>query len=116
VIVVVSRTIRSTGCFPPALRFRAGTDGVLTDEREEPIAADARPEHDGKDLAKLKAVAGLLGLSLDEIVRRAERARRKRVRNWGAALLLLAATFAGLAVWAEINRREARQETWPSPN
>jgi hypothetical protein len=76
-------------CFPPALRLKVGPDGALTDEREEPIAADARPKHDGKDLAKLKVVAGLLGLGLDEIVRRAERARRKRVRNWSAALLLL---------------------------
>ena len=38
--------------------FKGGPDGTLTDEREEPIAADARPEHDGKDLAKLKVVAG----------------------------------------------------------
>jgi len=58
-------------------------------------------------------VAGLLGLGLDEIVRRAERARRKRIRSWGAALVVLTVTFAGLALWAELNRREAesnRQE------
>ena len=79
-------------------------------EREEPIAADARPEHDGKELAKLKVVAGLLGLRLDEIVRRAQRARRKRVRNWGAALVLLTVIFAGLAIWADINRREAERQ------
>ena len=72
-------------CFPPALCFGVGVDGSLTDQREEPIAADARPEHDGKDLAKLKVVAGLLNVRLDEIVRRAQRARRKQVRNWGAA-------------------------------
>jgi hypothetical protein len=89
--------------------FKGGPDGTLTDEREEPIAADARPEHDGKDLAKLKVVAGLLGFGLDEIVRRAERARRKRQRHWGAALLLLTVTFAGLAALAEFNRREAER-------
>jgi hypothetical protein len=94
-------------CFPPALAFRVGPDGMLTDEREEPIAADARPNRDGKDIAKLKVVAGLLGAGLDEIVRRAERARRKRVRNWSAALILLTVTFAGIAIWAEFNRREA---------
>jgi hypothetical protein len=48
-------------CFPPALAFRIGPDGTLTGEREEPIAADARPNPDGKDAAKLKVVAGLLG-------------------------------------------------------
>ena len=94
-------------CFPPALRFKVGADGALTDEREEPIAADARPQGDGKEGAKLKVVAGMLGLGLDEIVGRAERARRRRLRNWVSALALMSATFAGLAVWAEINRREA---------
>ena len=97
-------------CFPPALRFGIGADGALTGQREEPIAADARPERDGKDLAKLKVVAGLLDLPLDEIVLRAERARRKRVRNWGAALVLLTVTFAGLAIWADVNRREAETQ------
>jgi eukaryotic-like serine/threonine-protein kinase len=94
-------------CFPPALRFKIGADGTLTDEHEEPIAADARPQGDGKDGAKLKLVAGMLGLGLDEIVRRAERARRRRMRNWVTALSILTVSFAGLAVWAEINRREA---------
>jgi TIR domain/WD domain, G-beta repeat len=100
-------------CFPPALCFKLGPDGTLTGEREEPVAADARPQHDGKAVARLKVVAGLLGLGLDEIVRRAERARRKRIRSWGAALVVLTVTFAGLALWAELNRREAesnRQE------
>src|SRR5262245_15647870 len=53
-------------CFPPALRFKLGPDGTLTGEREEPVAADARPQHDGKAVARLKVVAGLLGLGLDE--------------------------------------------------
>jgi tetratricopeptide (TPR) repeat protein len=94
-------------CFPPALRFRIGPDGALTDAREEPIAADARPQGDGKDVAVLKLVAGLLGVGLDEIVRRSERAKRRRLRNWVSSLALLTTLFAGLAVWAEVNRREA---------
>ena len=56
-------------CFPPALRFKVGANGQITDEREEPIAADARAEGDGKEIAKQKVVAGLVGLGLDEIVR-----------------------------------------------
>src|SRR5262245_12337014 len=59
-------------CFPPALCFKVGADEQPTDEREEPIAADARPQSDGKEIAKQKVVAGLLGLGLDEIVRREE--------------------------------------------
>src|SRR5689334_19055780 len=53
-------------CFPPALRFKVRADGVLTDELEEPIAADARDSGDGKEIAKQKVVAGLLGVGLDE--------------------------------------------------
>jgi len=94
-------------CFPAALRFKVDSDGALTDEHEEPIAADARPQGDGKDGAKHKLVAGMLGLGLDDIMHRAERARRRRMRNWVAAMGVTTAMFAGLTVWAEINRREA---------
>jgi hypothetical protein len=91
-------------CFPPAIRYRVGPDGALTDEGEEPIAADARPEGDGKEIARQKVVAGLLGIRLDEIVRRAERAR-KRQNRWrvvgatGLALLLSASAFG----WTGLN-------------
>ena len=83
-------------CFPPALRFKVGADGALTAEREEPIAADARDSGDGKALATGKVVAGLLGIGLDEIIRRAERERRRRTRFWSA----LAGVFLGLAIIA----------------
>jgi tetratricopeptide (TPR) repeat protein len=85
-------------CFPPALRFKLGPDGALTEEREEPIAADARPQGDGKEIAKQKLVAGLLGLGFDEIVRRAERARRRRNRvraAFAGVILLLTVTATG---------------------
>src|ERR1700722_9119384 len=44
--------------FPPSLRFRLGSDGQLSDQRTEPIAADARPGKDGKNNAKLKLISG----------------------------------------------------------
>jgi hypothetical protein len=99
-------------CFPPALRFKVGPDGALTEEREEPIAADAREEGDGKDLAERKVIAGLLGLGLDEIVRRAERERKRRNRFWAAlagVFLILAVTATGSAVyaWQQLKTNEA---------
>jgi tetratricopeptide (TPR) repeat protein len=99
-------------CFPPALRYKIAADGQITDEVEEPIAADARPQGDGKEIAKQKIVAGLLGLSLDEIVRRAERARKRRNRFWAAlagVFLLLAVAASGSAVyaWQQLKTNEA---------
>ena len=90
-------------CFPPALRFKLGANGQISDEHEEPIAADARAQGDGKEIAKQKVVAGLLGLGLDEIVRRAERARKRRNRFWAAlagAFLVLAVAASGSAIYA----------------
>lgn len=41
-------------CFPEAVRYRVDEHGGLTDERTEPIAADARAHGDGREDAKLK--------------------------------------------------------------
>jgi eukaryotic-like serine/threonine-protein kinase len=98
-------------CFPPALRFKVGPDGSLTGERDEPIAADARSGGDGKGLATSKVVAGLLGVGLDEIVRRAERERRRRARFWGALAgvflaLAIVATASAVYAWQQLKTNE----------
>jgi len=85
-------------CFPPAARFKLGSDGQLSGEREEPIAADVRPQGDGKQLTLSKVVAGLLGIGLDEVVRRTERARKRRNRIRIGAGGLAAAVVLGAAV------------------
>ena len=100
-------------CFPQSLKFKLTTDGRMSKEPVDLLAADAREEGDGKSLALAKVVAGLLGVSSDDVFRRAERERRRRQRNWIAGLSAVAVALAGLAIWAEINRREAvaqRQE------
>jgi hypothetical protein len=76
------------------------------------LAADAREEGDGKQLALAKVVAGLLGVSSDDIFRRAERDRRRkrRVRNGiVAALALLVVLASGSAVyaWHQLKTNEA---------
>jgi tetratricopeptide (TPR) repeat protein len=100
-------------CFPPALRFKLGPDGALTEEREEPIAADARGEGDGKEVAKLKVVAGLLGLGLDEVVRRAQRARQRRNRLLGLSVFVFL-FLAGSAIGSGIAARKyfTKSEDW----
>ncbi|MDB5703601.1 MAG: hypothetical protein JWN66_717 [Sphingomonas bacterium] len=85
---------------PQALR----TDGV------EPLAADFRPEGDGKRLAFLKIVAGLAGLPLDALVQRDAQRQVRRVTavTLGAAVLVV--IMAGLLVVALRARAEAEQQ------
>jgi len=91
-------------CFPPALRYRPAGDQR---ERLEPMAADLRPGRDGRRRARLKLVAGMLGVGLDELVRRDA---QRRVRQWmavaAAAVFALVITGA-LALTALLARNEA---------
>ena len=88
-------------CFPINLRRRIGTDGIVTDEAEEPIAADMRQHGDGEALATLKLIAGLLGVDIDELRRREDSERRRRQRRYAVfaslmtVLAILAVGFAG---------------------
>ena len=97
-------------CMPPALAHELDPDGTVSDRRVAAIAADVREEADGRDLALAKVVARLIGVATDEVVRRAERERRRRLWNWVAGLALISVALSGLAVWAEINRREANRQ------
>ena len=99
-------------CFPPALKFKLDTKGRITKRKVELLAADARESGDGKQLALAKVVAGLLGLSSDDVFRRAERERRRkgRVRNGiiaTLAILAVAATGSAVYAWQQLKTNEA---------
>jgi len=94
-------------CFPPALRFRLDAAGNPGEERSEPIAADARPGKDGKKNALLKLVAGLLGVSFDDLKQREQERRVRRLMAAGAVMAVLMALFAGLAWRAWVSARKA---------
>jgi hypothetical protein len=83
----------ATECFPPAVRFRVRADGELSEERTEPIAADARPMADGRTNALLKLLAGMLGVGYDELKRREQRRALRRRAQFAAAGILSIATF-----------------------
>jgi hypothetical protein len=87
-------------CFPPALRYRVGRDGELTDVRTEPIAADARKGKDGRVNSKLKLLAGVLGVGFDELKQREQRRVRQRRLRLGASLFasLVLLVFVYLAM------------------
>jgi tetratricopeptide (TPR) repeat protein len=73
-------------CFPPALRAR------------EPLAADARPGQDGKRDAKLKLIAGMLGVGFDTLWQR-DAYRRMRSLRIGIAMAVLGLAGIGALAW-----------------
>jgi tetratricopeptide (TPR) repeat protein len=97
-------------CFPRALRHRLGADGEPTDEPAEPIAADLRESGDGKRMGLLKLIAGMLGVGLDELVRREANRRQKRLAWLAAASLGGMVVTSGLAVAAVQGRNEAERQ------
>jgi tetratricopeptide (TPR) repeat protein len=94
--------------FPPSLRYRNGSAAI--DGSPEPLAADLRSGGDGRRRSLLKLVAGMLGVSLDELVRR-DAQRRNRHLVAITALSLLGTTLAvALAMSALRARNEAQKQ------
>src|SRR5580658_1132568 len=101
-IVEGTPTDPASSPFPPALRFEVATDASINESRpEEPLAADLRPDADGKEDAKLKVIAGLLGVSFDTLRHREAIAARRRLRiAWAiVSAISVLAVAAAIAVW-----------------
>jgi tetratricopeptide (TPR) repeat protein len=98
-------------CFPPALRYRLGSDGNLSTVRTEPIAADARPGKDGKNNAKLKLISGLLGVGFDALRRREQQRRNARLFAFSCAAAAGMVLTTGLAAYALVQRAAAQRQT-----
>ena len=79
-------------CFPPALRQKFSR-GRSSGKRAEPLAADFREAAEGKRLAFLKLVAGMLGVGLET-----------------SSAVIPPAASAGSAI-----SRQRRSPEWPSP-
>lgn len=93
-------------CFPPALLEHE--DGL----KHEPLAADIREWADGKKLAKLKLVAGILGIRLDKLRQRDLQRKRKlqAVAGFAIAAVVALAIFAFQKSLSEQQAREAREK------
>ncbi len=103
-------------CFPTALRFLDGPDGPSTGPRVEPVAADARPGADGKSNARLKILAGLLGVGFDVLKQRDLRRRNQRLMLVTALALVLTGVVTALAIEARIARKAAEQRQKQAEN
>jgi tetratricopeptide (TPR) repeat protein len=97
-------------CLPNALRVKYDRRGRPTAKRAEPLAADLRDSGEARRLGFLKLVAGMLGVGLDDLVRREEIRRQKRLAALAAASLAGMVVTSGLAVTAIQGRDAARDQ------
>jgi hypothetical protein len=101
------------GCFPPALHTTLGADGEIVDDpSHEVIAADLRAEGDGREDAKLKLIAGLLGIPFNSLRRRENVAarRRRRIIQGVAALMAVLVVAVGVTTWNGYSLRQESDE------
>ena len=96
-------------CFAPALRNRPDATGAASGERAEPIAADARAGKDGRSNAKLKLIAGLLGVGFDDLRQRELHRRHQRLTAVAAAAVVIMLITSILAIDALVARRAAER-------
>ena len=97
-------------CFPPSLKYKLDDNGNLSDELdEEPIGADVRPGKDSRSTAKLKIIAGLIGVGLDDLRQREARKRLKQMSGIAASSFLVMVLMIALAISAYLSKREAQR-------
>jgi len=96
-------------CFPAALRTEvAGSDDGST-VILDPIAADARAGKDGRTNAKLRIIAGLLGVGFDALKQREQQRRARRLAIVAASTSIIMVGTIALAIDAAIARRTAER-------
>lgn len=102
----------------PGASYKAGLDpalealpaALLHDAQGEPLAVDLRTGGDGKQNAKLKLIAGILGVGFDELRRREATRRQRRLFAITAASLIGVVLTSGLAIFALISRADAIEQ------
>lgn len=87
----------SDECFPEAIRYRVDSKKQILVERTEPIAADVRSGKDGRAVARLKLIAGILGISFDSLRQRDQVRRMRRMQLVAASSLVLVGILATLS-------------------
>ena len=114
VLVVIADGVPGSGnsneCFVPALLRQVSPLGELTEQASEPLAADLREQGDGKRLVKLKLVAGLTGVSLNQLVRRDEVRRQRTLIAYAAVVSVIAISMSVMAAMAVRGQIEADRQ------
>lgn len=100
-------------CLPLAMRFKYDRRGRPTTKKAEPLAADLRGDARARRLGFLKLVAGMLGIGLDELVRRDDIRRQRRLAILASASLagmVVTSALAFTAIQARDAARDQRRE------
>jgi tetratricopeptide (TPR) repeat protein len=98
-------------CFPRALVHEVDGGGAIPAQRAPaPSAADIRPGGDGRRDAKLKIVAGLIGVPFDQLRRREDARRNKRFALAGTAATVAVGILTASLVMSVRARHEAERE------
>lgn len=98
-----------TECFPPAVLKAIQPDGSTRGFSPEGLAADVRQDGDGKRMGLIKIVAGMIGVGLNDIVRREERRRQGQTVGIVTTAGIAVAVMGGLLYEATEARKAAIQ-------
>jgi tetratricopeptide (TPR) repeat protein len=96
-------------CLPKTILHSFRADGTRAGFSPEGLAADLRPDGDGKRMGLTKLIAGMIGVGLNDIVRREEQRRTRRLVGFAAAGLVAMAYMGALTLNAVEARMQARQ-------
>ena len=95
--------------FPAAMRFMVDANGEMTDQAAEPLAANLTGSAAAREAAKLQIIAGMLGISFDELRQRERQRQRQRLTVGALAASLVAFIVAG--TWYAQEARRTRELT-----
>ena len=103
-------------CFPEALRKPVDSSGQLVVNPGEPIAANAIGGKEQWQHGKFMLIAGLLGVGLDEILRRDLQRRHKNMFAVAAGSATVAVIMIALTVFAFLSQAEAQRRQADADN
>jgi tetratricopeptide (TPR) repeat protein len=101
---------RADDCFPAALRFKVDNGQVTSLPAPEPLAADVRTGNDDRQSARLKIIAGLLGVPFDRLRQREHTRRQRQLAIIATASAVGCIAFGVLAAAALIARYEENRQ------
>lgn len=100
----------SLECFPESLKYKINRKGQLTKEKSEILASNIIKEEDGKTIAKLKLISGILQVKFGDLYRRdQERIRKKRTLVFLFSIIIFS-IVSGLSIFSFLQKELALKE------